>query len=159
MKKVKNTAPSAAELVKMFDKINQDAVLNGEEYRTLTDQEYYAEQIQNIFEIGIREARRLAKEMRILVLSDRLIITPVIFMMEPAIDDNEDDTVLAVFPNEHEDENQVFQKCYAHIGQHSSAGMPYWTSLSMATPEQYKDLKEELEKNYDYKLFVINEAE
>jgi len=45
--------------------------------------------------------------------------------------------------------------CYAHIGQHSEACEEYINECTPATPEQYKDLKQELE-SLGYNLEIIN---
>lgn len=37
------------------------------------------------------------------------------------------------------------RSCYQHIGQHSACHPGYVRGLKKATPDQYKDLKEELE--------------
>lgn len=46
--------------------------------------------------------------------------------------------------------------CYAHIGQHSSANYNYCVSKSrLATPEEYEDLKKEMETLFGYNFNVI----
>ena len=43
--------------------------------------------------------------------------------------------------------------CYAHIGQHSEASMGYYRSGRLARPEEYRDLKVELERiGYDVQV-------
>ena len=44
-----NTPPTVEELYKMFTKVNDDCIKNGEEAVALTEVEYYTEQINNIF--------------------------------------------------------------------------------------------------------------
>lgn len=59
-------------------------------------------------------------------------------------------TVFALFPHEVSTLDGLVT-CYQHVGQHSSAEYAYCISRSRpATPEEYKDLKEELESiGYD----------
>jgi len=82
--------------------------------------------------------------------------TKVLFLLE----DKEDNEVFALFPAEHyyhkkhPDYNNVFT-CHAHIGQHSSCHTDYQKECSPATPEQYKDLFNELE-SIGYNLEVLN---
>lgn len=87
---------------------------------------------------------------------------------------DEPHTVWAFFPNDPEwteerlkgipDGSVIFGKtkdelrqlfgCYAHIGQHSTCHTDYFMECEPATPEQYKDLKEELE-SIGYNLTII----
>lgn len=65
--------------------------------------------------------------------------------------------VLAIFPLEPATPNGYRLdnvQCYSHVGQHSSANAEYFKSLAFASPEQYKDLKQELE-SIGYKLHVV----
>jgi hypothetical protein len=63
--------------------------------------------------------------------------------------------VTAFFPHDVEDA-KGHVGCYAHVGQHSSANYQYCVSKSrLATEEEYKDLKEELEKGFGYDLNII----
>lgn len=55
--------PSAADLIDMFSTINVDCKKSGEVVVKLTDEEYYAEQIANIFEVNEAKAAKLAKAM------------------------------------------------------------------------------------------------
>jgi len=44
--------------------------------------------------------------------------------------------------------------CYAHIGQHSEASLDYFYGLPHAKPEEYQNLKEELESiGYNLKVY------
>lgn len=54
--------------------------------------------------------------------------------------------VLAVFPDIKEKDRyrDDLMLCYAHIGQHASCPPEYLKNLRLATPEQYKDLLNEL---------------
>ena len=44
--------------------------------------------------------------------------------------------------------------CYAHVGQHSDASLDYYREGRLATPEEYTDLKTELE-SIGYQVKVI----
>lgn len=67
-------------------------------------------------------------------------VVQVKFLIEK---DGED--VFAYFPYEPFDTEGDFNTCYAHIVQHSACHPDYAKECKEATPEQYKDLKEELE--------------
>lgn len=65
-------------------------------------------------------------------------------------------TVFAVFPelkfsNGYRDDNVT---CYSHIGQHSACHPTYYKHLRKAKPEEYVDLKKELE-GLGYNLFIV----
>jgi hypothetical protein len=66
-------------------------------------------------------------------------------------------TPLAVFKGRRRSNGHRYDnyECYSHIGQHSQAAPEYIKRLKKATPEQYKDLKEELE-SIGYQLIVNN---
>lgn len=69
-------------------------------------------------------------------------MTKVLFLLE------DDNSVLAVFPqlNYNKRMSGNFKKvCYSHIGQHSGCTKSYYQGLKRALPEQYQDLKSELE--------------
>ncbi len=51
--------------------------------------------------------------------------------------------VTAVFP-EYEDQ-PGFYSCYAHVGQHSACSKAWYAATRLAKPEEYADLKKELE--------------
>ena len=55
--------------------------------------------------------------------------------------------VTAVFPCDPHDDRGHEMVCYAHIGQHSGCDMGWYRTTRPATPEEYADLKRELE-NY-----------
>ena len=51
--------------------------------------------------------------------------------------------VTAVFPDDDEGDGTV--SCYAHVGQHSACSRGWYRTTRPATPEEYADLKAELE--------------
>jgi hypothetical protein len=65
--------------------------------------------------------------------------------------------VFAIFPEETRTgaDRTKLTECYAHVGQHSEACEEYINECTPATPEQYKDLKQELE-SLGYNLEIIN---
>jgi hypothetical protein len=66
--------------------------------------------------------------------------------------DGED--ITAVFPTL--DEGGGLVACYAHVGQHSACSRGWYNTTKAATPQQYADLKRELESApYRYRLRVI----
>lgn len=62
--------------------------------------------------------------------------------------------ILAVFPEERFGIGNAFQNCYSHVGQHGGCNPAYIAELKPATPEEYKDLKTELE-SIGYKLEIL----
>ena len=84
--------------------------------------------------------------------------TKVLFLMEKP-EGNLPCNVFAFFPEERYNtiENGTFT-CYAHIGQHSACHIDYAKQCEKATPEQYADLKKELE-SIGYVLEVLNTPE
>lgn len=66
--------------------------------------------------------------------------------------------VIALFPQVPYDRNGIYCMSYEHIGQHGSAG--YDTVVcqsSLASPEEYADLKHELESRpFNYVLSVAS---
>jgi hypothetical protein len=85
--------------------------------------------------------------------------TRVLFLIERDYDENNkeqfvENHIVAMFPEIDEGRNRV--SCYAHVGQHSAGCMEYFNECIKATPEQYKDLREELE-SIGYNLHVLNE--
>jgi len=47
--------------------------------------------------------------------------------------------------------------CFAHIGQHSACDLGWYNQTRPATPEEYADLKRELESApYGYKLKIYH---
>jgi predicted protein tyrosine phosphatase len=73
-------------------------------------------------------------------------VTKVIFKKEGK-------DVIAFFP-EHPGNDEFDVECYAHVGQHASAALAYLSACKPAKPEEYADLKAELE-SIGYKLEVI----
>lgn len=66
--------------------------------------------------------------------------------------EKDSDGVFAYFPDEQFD--SVGNKlCYSHVGQHSGCSPKYVTHCTLARPDQYQTLKEELEK-IGYKLSI-----
>lgn len=78
-------------------------------------------------------------------------VTGVTFYLERDCEGNE---VFAYFPNEMYDTTGILRSCYAHIGQHSGCHPEYLKGCKKATPEQYNDLKTELE-SIGYNLEII----
>lgn len=63
--------------------------------------------------------------------------------------------VTAVFPCEPSDLTGHNMTCYAHVGQHGGCALPWYWSTRAAKPEEYADLKAELEgAPYGYRLKV-----
>jgi hypothetical protein len=82
--------------------------------------------------------------------------TKVRFLIEDQYETKDGQTiteVLAVFSDTYE--KSGFLMCYAHLGQHSYAHTDYLKSLNLATEEQYKSLKEELENIVGYNLQIL----
>jgi hypothetical protein len=64
--------------------------------------------------------------------------------------------LFAYFPNEQWTNISPFTKtCYSHIGQHSACSPEYANESREATPEEYADLKAELE-SIGYDLQIMN---
>lgn len=81
--------------------------------------------------------------------------TNVIFLLESG-NGSDDLTPFAYFPNDRHNHHEkgVFTS-YAHIGQHSACHVDYAKECAEATPEQYNDLKMELE-GIGYKLNILS---
>ena len=81
--------------------------------------------------------------------------TPVIFRKE-SYDKFIDGMIIAFFPTLPGTHVPSSCSCYAHIGQHGTAHKDYYTqNTSPATPEEYKDLQDELESiGYDLEIFT-----
>lgn len=80
--------------------------------------------------------------------------TPVLFRVHrsPKKYGNE---VTAVFPCEPSDYSGYTMTCYAHVGQHGSCDFDWYYKTRAAKPEEYADLKRELESApYGYRLKV-----
>ncbi len=72
--------------------------------------------------------------------------TTVFFVKE------EGNSIVAVFPYIKAD-SQGNCVCYAHLGQHSACCREWYMEQEMATPDEYADLKKELEDlGYNLKL-------
>jgi len=80
--------------------------------------------------------------------------TKVMFLVNEK--DPEDPDLFAYFPEENHDREGKFKTAYSHIGQHSSASPQYAAESRPATPEEYADLKAELENQVGYNLEVLN---
>lgn len=65
------------------------------------------------------------------------------------------DEVTAVFPCEPADPDGDLMTCYCHVGQHGACSLSWYRTTRPATPEEYADLKRELESEpYGYRLKV-----
>lgn len=68
----------------------------------------------------------------------------------------EDTDVLAVFPKEmYLDFSTETVVCYAPVGQHSACSKDYYKTLEPAKPNEYYNLKKELE-SLGYRLKILN---
>lgn len=75
--------------------------------------------------------------------------TPVVFRRE------RDGDITAVFPCDVASIQDYTMGCYAHIGQHSGCSFEWYYTTKAAKPEEYVDLKHELESApYGYRLKV-----
>ena len=63
--------------------------------------------------------------------------------------------VMAVFPTEYHDINNIYLTCYAHLGQHGSCHPDYLKECTIARQSEYEPLKTELE-SIGYKLKILN---
>jgi hypothetical protein len=82
--------------------------------------------------------------------------TDVIFLLEK--DEHQTGpkgSVFAYFPNEPDFDCYGNKPSYAHIGQHSACSINYAEECKLATPDQYRALKAELE-SIGYDLNIIN---
>lgn len=69
--------------------------------------------------------------------------------------DKEDGDIIAVFVEDKQDNDMI--GCYAHLGQHSTMSLDYYNNDTIpATPEEYKDLKTELENIVGYNLEIVS---
>ena len=69
----------------------------------------------------------------------------------------DDPEVFAYFPDENHDASGKYKIGYSHIGQHSAVDPQYAAESRPATPEEYEDLKDELEQHVGYTLDIIDE--
>lgn len=77
-------------------------------------------------------------------------ITPVLFRVHRSPKKYGDD-VTAVFPCEPADIDGRSMTCYVHVGQHGGCNLQWYRLTRPATPEEYADLKAELESEpYNY---------
>jgi hypothetical protein len=107
-----------------------------------------------------RDAERFAKKTRGTIISavkkDAQKLepeTPVIFRIER----RKGGEVTAVFPCEPHNMSGNEMSCYVHVGQHGACSFAWFNSSShrLAKPEEYQDLKRELESApYTYRLKV-----
>lgn len=80
------------------------------------------------------------------------LVTKVQFLVNEKDPENPD--VFAYFPEENYDNDGKFKTGYSHIGQHSAVHPQYAAESRPATPEEYADLKAELE-GVGYNLEVL----
>jgi len=76
--------------------------------------------------------------------------TKVVFLIHP-----NDEDIFAYFPEENYDTTGKFKTGYSHVGQHSAVSPNYAAESRQATPEEYQNLKAELE-GQGYELEVLN---
>jgi hypothetical protein len=82
--------------------------------------------------------------------------TPVIFRIER----RKGGVVTAVFPCEPAAMDGRTMTCYAHVGQHGGCSHQFVSSGRAAKPEEYADLKAELESApYGYRLKVYKRVQ
>jgi hypothetical protein len=71
------------------------------------------------------------------------------------------EAILAYFPNLNYNKRLYgnrMKSCYHHVGQHGACSTDYIKGRKYAKPEEYKDLKEELESiGYNLKILKCNE--
>ncbi len=71
--------------------------------------------------------------------------------------DKEDGDIIAVFPDDRQNDNMI--GCYVHLGQHTTMSLDYYSKETIpATPEEYADLKKELE-SIGYNIEVVTELD
>ena len=81
-------------------------------------------------------------------------VTPVLFRVHRS-PKKYGDEVTAVFPCEPADYRGLQMTCYAIVGQHSGCDFGWYYSTRPATPEEYAEIKAELEAApYGYRLKV-----
>jgi len=83
-------------------------------------------------------------------------LTKVLFLVNDTDQDYGAD-VFAYFPEENYDNGGYLKTGYAHVGQHTAVSPEYAKESREATPEEYSDLKRELE-GQGYNLEVLNSA-
>jgi hypothetical protein len=83
-------------------------------------------------------------------------ITSVLFRKRPG-KQFAGDGVTAVFPCEPHDMSGDTMSCYVHVGQHGACHMAWYQKTVAAKPDEYADLKHELESApYGYRLKVYS---
>jgi len=82
---------------------------------------------------------------------NNLSFDDVVFLWEDCIDSD----VFAYFPNTTFD-SKGNKASYSHIGQHSACSEEYAKGCKLATPNEYNDLKNELE-GLHYRLIILTE--
>jgi hypothetical protein len=93
----------------------------------------------------------LPKQTKSEIMEENEQLTKVMFLVNE--NDPENPDVFAYFPEiKHQG---IYRTVYSHIGQHSAIHPEYANESRQATPEEYQDLKTELE-NIGYNLDVIN---
>lgn len=95
------------------------------------------------------KAQKKKKEMSEEINDD---LTKVVFLIHP-----NDPEVYAYFPEENHDVAGKYRMGYAHTGQHTAVDPSYADDSRLATPEEYQDLKDELENQVGYNLEIYNE--
>ena len=71
--------------------------------------------------------------------------------------DKEDGDIIAVFAEDIQSNNMI--GCYVHLGQHTTMSLDYYSKETIpATPEEYADLKRELE-SIGYNIEVVTELD
>jgi hypothetical protein len=78
--------------------------------------------------------------------------TPVLFRIDP----DDPSNPVAVFPTlPGSVQDRYSMTCYAHVGQHSACTMGWYDLTRPAKPEEYAELRAELEsKPFEYRLRV-----
>jgi hypothetical protein len=80
--------------------------------------------------------------------------TKVKFLVHESLEPNDPHDVFAYFPEETADQHNN-KLSYAHIGQHSACHPDYAKESRAATPEEYKDLYNELVNSVGYDLEIV----
>ena len=70
--------------------------------------------------------------------------------------DKKDGDIIAVFADDKQNNNMI--GCYVHLGQHTTMSIDYYNETVPATPEEYSDLKKELE-DIGYNVEVVTELD
>ena len=81
------------------------------------------------------------------------IKTKVVFLYN---DDKESSDIFAFFPEQQYGIGAAHFDSYAHIGQHGACDIDYARESRKATPDEYKDLKTELE-SIGYNLEILED--